>query len=196
MAVYPVFIWWFGPAIASYIVLKKNNEVMGFKEWLKNVFDVKSPIVNYLLIILLLAVYFIPRILIAGLIEMYPIYIFFVSLPAMLVGGGMEEAGWRYIFHCFFPDVVQYGANFGLFFLQILGSSFVMGAIRKISGKVFLCVFAHSLANAGLSTFIANETFLGNFIPTILVIIISTIVVHIHGQGDIYDRQRNQKEAG
>ncbi len=205
----PYLLGALAPSIASYVVLKKNNKVTGFKEWLKNVFNFRTHIVHYLLIILVLAIYFIPRIFIAGLKEMYPFYMFFLMLPAMVMGGGLEESGWRYILQpeldkkygfifssifvaviwsvwhlplFFIPAVAQYGANFGLFALQILGSSFVMGAIRKISGRVSLCILAHSMANAGLSTFIVNETFLGNAIPTGLVITVSTVAVYIHNQ--------------
>lgn len=31
----------FSPTIASYISLKRNNKVNNFKDWLKNIFDIK-----------------------------------------------------------------------------------------------------------------------------------------------------------
>ena len=34
----------FSPTIASYISLKRNKEIKGFKEWLKKIFDVKHNI--------------------------------------------------------------------------------------------------------------------------------------------------------
>jgi membrane protease YdiL (CAAX protease family) len=201
----------FSPTIASYVVLKKNKEVTGFKEWLKNIFSCKTPVWHYLLVAFLMTVYFSCLILISGLKEMNPIYVFFVMLPVMmLVGGGNEEVGWRYILHpelgkkygfilssilvaviwaiwhlplFFIPGVSQYGTNFGLFSISILGYSFVMGAIRKVSGKVFLCVLAHGMANAGFSIFIIdqnlNRTLLGSVISTVLVMAISTVVVFI-----------------
>lgn len=87
----------FSPTIASYMVLKRNNEVKGFKEWLKNVFDVKIPFHFYLLVIVLSAVYYIPQIMINGFEEVQPFYMFFILLPIVLIGGGIEEAGWSYV---------------------------------------------------------------------------------------------------
>lgn len=56
----------FSPTIASFIVLKRNNEIKGFKEWLKNVFTVKISFLSYLLVIMLIAVDYIPQIIMAG----------------------------------------------------------------------------------------------------------------------------------
>ena len=50
-----VYIPWFlgglSPAIASFVVLKKNHVVTGFVDWLKHVFDFKHNIWAYLLAI-------------------------------------------------------------------------------------------------------------------------------------------------
>ena len=40
----PYAIYILSPAIASYIVLKKNNKIADFKEWLKNVFYARNNI--------------------------------------------------------------------------------------------------------------------------------------------------------
>lgn len=47
----PFAIYICSPAIASYIVLKKNNKIAGFKEWLKTVFYVKNTIHPYLFVV-------------------------------------------------------------------------------------------------------------------------------------------------
>lgn len=42
----PFLISAWSPAIASFIVLRKNNEVSNVKEWLKNIFAVKTSVYN------------------------------------------------------------------------------------------------------------------------------------------------------
>ncbi len=87
----------FSPTISSYVVLKRNGEVKSFKEWLKNVFAFKSRRWFYLLPVLFVAVYYIPSAATTGLSEAKPFYMFFVMLPVVLIGGGIEEAGWSYV---------------------------------------------------------------------------------------------------
>jgi hypothetical protein len=200
----PYILGGFSPTIASYLVLKRNNKVTGLKEWFKNIFTFKSGVLFYLLVVLFGVIYLVPQILISGVKEMSPLYMFFLNLPIMLVGGGMEEAGWRYILQpeldkkyrfilssiivaviwsvwhlplFFIPEVGQYGENFGLFAIGVLGLTFALGAIRKISGNVFLCVLFHCIANAGTTTFIFQRTLPGVAVMSGLMIIFSTIAV-------------------
>ena len=203
----PYAIGGFSPTIASYIVLKKNNEVTGFKQWIKNLFTIRISIQFYVLTISLYLIIPIMLILIPpGLERMEPIYMFFTFLPITLIGGGLEEAGWRYILQpeldkkfgfilssiivapiwavwhlplFFIQGVLQYGTNFGLFAIGIIGSTFVLGAIRRITGNVFLCILFHSMINAGYATFIITQTMVKNIIMTVSLIIISIIAVFI-----------------
>jgi membrane protease YdiL (CAAX protease family) len=196
------------PTIASYIVLKKNNGVIGFKDWIKNIFTFKASLRFYVFVIFLFGIAFATQIFIyPGLDDAKPIYMFFVSVPIMLVGGGLEEAGWRYILQpeldkkygfilsviivapiwaiwhlplFFIPGVSQYGTSFGLFAIFILGLTFALGAIRKITKNVFLCVLFHSMMNAGSNTFITKQTLLGNSITAASLIVISIAVVSIY----------------
>jgi len=215
----PFIFGGFSPAIASYIVLKKNHGVKSFKEWIKNVFAVKSSIRFYFLVLLLSIVYFISQILIGGLEQMNPIWMFFVLLPLMPLGGGMEEAGWRYILQpelekkygyiisaiivaviwslwhlpiFFVPGTNQYGTNFLLYAIDIVGLTFALGAIRKISNSVFLCVLFHCIHNAGSVTFNLEDTLLGNVITSCLLIIVSIIVVLLHKKRE---RIENREKA-
>ena len=203
----PFLLGGFSPAIASFLILRKNNEVKNLKEWLKNVFNFKSSVCFYLIVIILSTGYFVPQVIINGLQEMNPFYLFFILLPLMLFGGGMEEAGWRYILQpeldkkygfiissiivaviwsvwhiplFFIPDCSQYGTDFWLFSIDVFGLAFALGAIRKISNNVFLCILYHCIHNAGSVTFNINDTLLGNGITSGLLIIISIIIVFIY----------------
>jgi membrane protease YdiL (CAAX protease family) len=195
------------PTIASYMVLKRNKGVTGFKDWLKNVFEFKAPLRFYIFVIFLFGIDFAAQIFIyPGLDDAAPVYMFFASLPLMLVGGGLEEAGWRYILQpeldkkygfvlsalvvapiwavwhlplFFIPGVSQYGTNFGLFAITVLGLTFALGAIHKITKNVFLCVLFHSMMNAGSGTFITKPTLLGNSITAASLIAVSIAAVLI-----------------
>ena len=213
----PYIIGAFSPTIASYAVLKKNNEINGIKEWIKTVFAFKNSIWFYLLVIVLSLTYFVPQIIINGLQNTQPFYLFFILLPVVLVGGGMEEAGWRYILQpeldkkfghiftaiivaviwsawhiplYFIPGIEQYGGNFWLFALDVLGLSFALGAIRKISNNVFLCVLFHCIHNAGSVTFNIPDTLYANSISTGITIMLSIIMVVIY---NVSTRFKNKK---
>ena len=161
----PFAIYILSPAIASYIVLKKNNKIAEFKEWLKAVFYAKNNISLYLYVIGGLALYFLIHLAVSGRTELgIPFYTFFLSLPGNLIIGGLEEAGWMYILQpeldkkygfvlssvfvgiiwtlwhipLFFIPGTNHGEgliNFGMFAVQLMAFRFFNGAIYRISGK-------------------------------------------------------------
>ena len=161
----PFAIYILSPAIASYIVLKKNNKIADFKEWLKTVFYAKNSISLYLFVAAGLALYFSVHLIVSGGTEMgLPFYTFFLALPGNLIIGGLEEAGWMYILQpeldkkygfvlssvftgaiwtlwhipLFFIPGTNHGEgliNFWMFAVQLIAFRFFNGAIYKISGK-------------------------------------------------------------
>ena len=161
----PFAIYILSPAIASYIVLKKNNKIAGFKEWLKTVFYAKNNIFLYLFVTAGLTLYFLIHIAVSGRTPMgLPFYTFFLSLPGGLIIGGLEESGWMYILQpsldkrygfvlssvfvgtiwllwhipLFFIPGTNHGdglINFWMFAVQLMAFRFFDGAIYKISGK-------------------------------------------------------------
>lgn len=94
----PFAIYILSPAIASYIVLKKNKKIADFMEWLKNVFYAKNKILPYVFVFAGLALYFFIHYAVSDRKEIVlPLYAVFLSLPGNLIIGGLEEAGWMYI---------------------------------------------------------------------------------------------------
>lgn len=94
----PFAVYILSPAIASYIILRKNNKIRNAREWLKNVFCPSKNVYSYLFVILGLVLYFFMHAMICGHVEMaLPFYAFFLSLPGNLFIGGLEEAGWSYL---------------------------------------------------------------------------------------------------
>lgn len=159
------------PAIASFVVLRKNNNVSGFKEWLRTVFYYKNNIFLYLLVIAGLILYFGTHIAVSGYNEVnFSFYTFLLSLPGGIIIGGLEEAGWMYVLQpefdkrygfvlasiyvgviwvfwhiplFFIPGTSHYEGliNFWMFNVQVMSFSFFRGAVYKVSGKGHVFVF-------------------------------------------------------
>ena len=109
------------PTIASYIVLKRNNRVKSFKEWLKNCFAFKTSFRNYILVLILLIVYYVPQAIFTGWDKGQPFYMFFILIPLVLMAGGIEEIGWSYVLR---PELDK---KYGL-----IVSSLVIGVIWAV----------------------------------------------------------------
>lgn len=161
----PFAIYILSPAIASYIILRRNNKVAGLREWLKTVFYAKSNIYPYIFVVAGLVLYFSLHALFSGNAgAALPLYVFFLSLPGNLFIGGLEEAGWAYIMQPglarklgYIPSCILSGGiwllwhiplffipgtnhaegviHFWMFAVQCMGLRFFFGAICKISGK-------------------------------------------------------------
>ncbi|MFT3984726.1 MAG: CPBP family intramembrane metalloprotease [Lachnospiraceae bacterium] len=158
----------------------------------------------------------VPQVIVNGTKNMNPLYLLIPLIPLMLFGGGLEEAGWRYILQpsldkkygyflsCVIVAVIwsiwhlplffikgtsQYSSDFWLFAISVLGLTFALGAIRKISGNVFLCVLFHCIHNAGSITFNLPDTLLGNSVAAVLLIIVSVTAVVFYEKNHHNDEQ-------
>lgn len=202
------------PTIASFFALKKNNKVVNFKAWMKKIFDFKHNIFSYLMVIALGILFIVPQCLISGYENGAPIFAIIVMIPLMLLGGGLEEAGWRYILQpelekkykfiistlivsiiwwlwhlplFYIQGVSQYGQNYLAFGINILGLSFALASIRKNTNSVWLCVLFHCIANSLSGIFIINDNILGNIVTTIILIFSSLILVKVNNKKKIFN---------
>ncbi|RJE88375.1 CPBP family intramembrane metalloprotease [Paenibacillus sp. 1011MAR3C5] len=174
------------PPIVAYFILKKHGKVSGFKAFIKTAFALKQPFPMYMLVLILTAAYFGIPALMGGITNDFPIYIAILSIPVMIIGGGLEELGWRHILQpfletrfsfitstlltsCiwalwhlplfFIPGTSQSNWSFGLFCISIVGMSFALAVIYRISGSIWLCIFFHALINAFSASWVVNEDF-------------------------------------
>lgn len=161
----PFALYILSPAIASYIVLKKNKKVTGIMDWLKIVFHMLNSPFSYLYVVTGLLLYFSMHIIVSqSFVLAIPLYTFFLSLPGNLIIGGMEEAGWMYILQpklyrkhgyiksslmtglilllwhipLFFIPGTNHGEghiNFWMFAIQLFSFRFFYGSIIRISRK-------------------------------------------------------------
>lgn len=198
----PYLLGGWSPTIASYIALKKNNKILNTKDWLKHIFDFKHSIYSYGMVILLGIIFILPQCFISGYENGAPLFAIIVMIPMMLIGGGLEEAGWRYILQpelekkysfttstlivsiiwwiwhlplFYIQGVSQYGQNYFAFGINILGLSFALASIRKNTNSVWLCVLFHCIANSLSGIYVINENIWGNVVTTIILILCSYV---------------------
>ena len=203
----PYLLGGLSPTIASYCALKRSRSVAGVKAWLKNIFDFRHPVFSYLMVVVMAILFLIPQCVICGYESGAPIYAIIVLVPVMLVGGGLEEAGWRYILQpelekkysfaistiavsliwwlwhlplFFIQGVGQYGKNFFAFGISVLGVSFALAGIRKNTGSVWLCVLFHCLVNALGAIYIIQDHIWGDVVTAAILILCACVLVKMN----------------
>ena len=209
----PYLLGGLSPTIASFIVLKQNKVITGFKEWIKNVFDFKHNLWSYVIVVLFAIIFILPQCLISGYEKGAPLFTIIFMVPIMLFGGGLEEAGWRYILQpelekkCNFlistiivsviwwlwhlplfhiQGVAQYGQNFLAFGLNVLGLSFALACIRRNTNSVWLCVLFHCIINSLSGIYIVNNNILGNIVSALIVIVCSLVLIRLGEKKKIF----------
>jgi membrane protease YdiL (CAAX protease family) len=207
----PYLIGGWSPTIASFISFKKNN--VKFKEWLKGIFDFKHNILSYLLVIIFGIVSVLPQCIIAGYNNGAPLYAIIILIPMLLIGGGLEEAGWRYILQpelekkinfivstlivaiiwwiwhlplFLIEGVSQYGTNYLNFGISVFGLSFALASIRRNTSSIWLCVLFHCIVNALGSIYLTNDNIYGKIVTTIILIVLSYISIAIQKKKIIF----------
>lgn len=211
----PYLLGGWSPTIASYLSLKRNNEVKGIKEWLKNIFDFRHNIFSYLMTVIMAVIFILPQCLISGYENGAPLFAIIVMVPMMLVGGGLEEAGWRYILQpelekkysftistiivsiiwwlwhlplFYIQGVSQYGQSYLAFGINVLGLSFALASIRKNTGSVWLCVLFHCIVNSLSGIYIIRDNIWGNITATAILILCSYALVKINSKVKIFNK--------
>jgi membrane protease YdiL (CAAX protease family) len=210
----PYLLGGLSPTIASFIVLKQNKVITGFKEWIKNVFDFKHNLWSYVIVVLFAIIFILPQCLISGYEKGAPLFAIIFMVPMMLFCGGLEEAGWRYILQpelekkCNFlistiivsviwwlwhlplfhiQGVAQYGQNFLAFGLNVLGLSFALACIRRNTNSVWLCVLFHCIINSLSGIYIVNNNILGNIVSVLIVIVCSLVLIRLGEKKKIFN---------
>lgn len=210
----PYLLGGLSPTIASFIVLKQNKVITGFKEWIKNVFDFKHNLWSYIIVVLFAIIFILPQCLISGYEKGAPLFAIIFMVPVMLFCGGLEEAGWRYILQpelekkCNFlistiivsviwwlwhlplfhiQGVAQYGQNFLAFGLNVLGLSFALACIRRNTNSVWLCVLFHCIINSLSGIYIVNNNILGNIVSALIVIVCSLVLIRLGEKKKIFN---------
>lgn len=204
----------FAPTIAAIACILKDR-VMPLKQFIKTIFAVKQPVRMYLYALGFAALYYgIPALLGRATI-VSPLYMALISLPTMVIGGGLEEVGWRFILQPTlerkFPFVIataitaviwalwhlplffiqgtyQYTQNFGLFTIGVFGLSFALAAIYRISNSIWICIFFHSVVNSVLECVSINNTITSTVITSAVLIVVSLAAISLKSKQDYTQR--------
>lgn len=209
----PYLLGGWSPTIASYFALKRNNKVTNTKEWLKKIFDFRHSVFSYLLVVIMAVLLILPQCVISGYENGMPIYAIVVMIPVMLVGGGLEEAGWRcilqpelekkypftiatiivsmiwWLWHLplfYIQGVGQYGQDYLAFGINVLGISFALASIRKNTGSVWLCVLFHCIANSLMGIYVVNDNIWGNIAAAAVLIFCSYAFIKVNDRKKIF----------
>ena len=168
-----------------------------FKQLVRDFFQVKQPLNNYLLVLMFLVLDFLPLVFSGKMISptwYLPIVLFIKAL----VFGGIEEIGWRYFFQPTLQEKLTYLvstlctfvawslwhllyfyidgslATIHLlpFLLGLLSNCFILSAIYTRTRSLWLCVMTHALINS-LSQLSSVESVWLSLVIKVLIILLA-----------------------
>ena len=167
------------------------------KQLVRDFFQVKQPLSNYLLVLIFLGLDFLPLVLSGGLI-IQAWYLPIILFCKALVFGGIEEIGWRYFFQpalqeklTYLVSTLLYLCSWSLwhilyfyidgslatihllpFLLGLLSNCFILSSIYTKTGSLWLCVMTHALVNA-LSQLSSAESLWLSLVIKVLIILLA-----------------------
>ncbi|WP_066498095.1 CPBP family intramembrane glutamic endopeptidase [Abyssisolibacter fermentans] len=184
------------PAICEIWLKKRSSSKEGYKAFLKNIINPKHHIFWYVFIIVVVLI----NSVIQTIVPKQPFYVAIVTLPIMIIGGGLEEIGWRgFLQPCLekryspFISTLYVGIIWALwhiplfyivgtnqssdmnllcFFINALGLSFLLSVVYSGTKSIFMCIFCHSFINSCLEVFAMS----GKVINNLVVLLINVII--------------------
>lgn len=189
------------PAISEIGLKKKYSSQEEFRTFIRNIKNTRLPLAWYLLTIgLAFVACFLPT-LWGGATSEKALYIALINFPIMIIGGGLEEIGWRgylqptlqkkwsaftstlivggiwAIWHLplwFIVGSNQMNMNFLWFTLIALALSFLMTVIYLFTRSIFLCIIFHALINSLWEVYIPNTNVLSGILTLLFALVIFT----------------------
>jgi membrane protease YdiL (CAAX protease family) len=174
-----------GPTIAAYAAVRATRAQLPLKEFNARLFRWRVAWWWYVLVLALPVALALASLALASLVDphtqfssglpVHPWYMFFSLFPVMILGGGLEELGWRgvaqpemerfvdrpaaavmvgliwAVWHLplfFLPGVSQYGTNFFAFLIGVVGNALILAWIYGRTRSILLCIFFHASYNA------------------------------------------------
>ncbi|EJR53649.1 hypothetical protein IIM_02428 [Bacillus cereus VD107] len=193
------------PAIIEISLKKKYGSKEEFRAFIKNIVNPKNHFVWYILILVLAFIScYLPTIF-GGATMQKPLYVALISFPIMIIGGGLEEIGWRgflqpalqkrlsaffstvivsiiwAIWHLplwFIPGTNQSQRDFIAFTITTIAVSFLLTTIFNATKSIFMCLIFHALLNSFWSVYVPNDKILPVF-PTLIFGIFVFIVYKV-----------------
>lgn len=140
----------------------------------------------------------------------HPWYMLFPMFLTMILGGGLEELGWRGflleqllamkwpllscgllvgaiwgLWHLplfYIKGVPQYGTNYALFFVKVIGFGLILTTLYAATRSIFLCVMFHAMQNTSWTYgFVPNKTDIrGGIIESLVWLIVGAIFIFVY----------------
>lgn len=168
-----------------------------FKQLVRDFFQVKQALLNYLLVLIFIGLDFLPQVF-SGEMIIPTWYLPIILFVKALVFGGIEEIGWRYFFQptlqekltylvstlCtfvawslwhllyFYIDGSMATVHLLPFLLGLLSNCFILSAIYTKTRSLWLCVMTHALINA-LSQLSSVENIWLSLVIKVLIILLA-----------------------
>lgn len=188
-------------AIWGLVVSKQSGRVSSYKQVLLDFLDIKAPVKRYGLMLIFILILFGKPMVMGEVQPHVQWYTFIMAFIVSIIFGGIEEIGWRYTFQPMIEKHISYelasfitfvfwgiwhymyfyisdsltGTEHGTFLVGLLGSCFILSAIYKVSGRLWLCVMYHCLLNMLSQTMVSasfHEVLIGNSIGILLAIVV------------------------
>lgn len=197
------------PAICEILLKKMSSSKEEFKDFVKSIVNPKHSIWMYVyaiggaMIIQAIPVFF-------GLTQVkQPLYIGFIMIIPMIIGGGIEEIGWRgllqpqleekyphivaavsvgiiwAIWHLplwFIDGTNQQNMNFMWFCINTIMLSFFIGSVTYVSKSIFMAILAHASINAFWEVMEATNEIIPSILLMIFVIIVTMAIDYFVGR--------------
>lgn len=202
------------PPVIAFVVLRRAKKIEGIASWAKEIFALKQKPRYYGILLLFVLLYFgVPGIF-QGITPGIPLAKGVLTIPLMIYLGGLEELGWRYLLETeleermpfglatfltagiwalwhlplfFMTETIQGSWSFGLFFVMILGTSYALAALWRISKSIWLCVLFHSMINGLSATWIVSDGIAIRGVTSLVMIAVAFFLVNrsksSHDQG-------------
>lgn len=194
------------PAFCEIYLKKVSSTKEEFKSFLRSIVNPRHSVWVYVYAIGgALVIQMIP--VIFGLTQLkQPIYMGLVLIIPMIIGGGIEEIGWRgllqpelekkyphiisaicvgiiwAIWHLplwFIDGTNQQNMNFLWFCINTIMLSFFIGSVTYVSGSIFMAILAHAAINAFWEVTGVTSQFVPSIVLMFFVILVTLIVDHV-----------------
>lgn len=203
----------YSPVIAALITknyLGINNE---FEKFIKSIISIKQNFIMYLYILIApMIVWIVPFFIFrlnrgTGSVLKHPIHTLLWIIPLMIIGGGLEEIGWRglllpellkkysetvssvitgVVWSCwhipmwFVVGSSQQSLNFGTFTVSCISTSFLLTVVYIKTKSIWLCILLHAVDNACF--YIFKYSVYENYLYAISSLAISIVIFYISKQ--------------
>lgn len=196
------------PMIVAFIFSKAENEVNGLLDFLKRNFLQKETYIPYAMLAFAIVMYYGISVVLGNVsFTGASITTLLLYFPWTLLQGGLEEVGWRwylqphlniknnyilkmlaisviwFLWHIpiyMIPWITSASSNYFIFYLMILGNTFMFGAIKEVSKGSLPCVLAHMLIDSLAVVMLVQSDIIKIAILVMVEVALSIIFVSVY----------------